>query len=176
MTSHVPVEGHAASGSKPAPPATLVIFGAGGDLTKRLLMPALYNLAGSHLLDDRTTIWGVDHTDGSDESWRQNLSDTMESFTKDDTAEFHAKHIDPAAWGFVRDGCITSRATSWRPRPTGRSREDPRQRGVLPRGGGPVLRADRRASRTGRAVEAGRRRLPPRRDREAVRQRPRLGG
>ncbi|KMO22953.1 glucose-6-phosphate dehydrogenase [Methylobacterium indicum] len=103
MTSHVPVEGHAASGSKPAPPATLVIFGAGGDLTKRLLMPALYNLAGSHLLDENTTIWGVDHSDGSDESWRKNLSDTMESFTKDDTAEFHAKHIDPTAWGFVRD-------------------------------------------------------------------------
>ena len=27
-----------------APSCTLVIFGAGGDLTKRLLMPALYNL------------------------------------------------------------------------------------------------------------------------------------
>ncbi|WP_082167694.1 glucose-6-phosphate dehydrogenase [Methylobacterium aquaticum] len=103
MTSHVPVEGHAASGSKPTPPATLVIFGAGGDLTKRLLMPALYNLAGSHLLDDTTTIWGVDHGDGSDETWRRSLSDTMESFTKDETAEFHAQHIDPTAWGFVRD-------------------------------------------------------------------------
>jgi glucose-6-phosphate 1-dehydrogenase len=34
------------------------IFGAGGDLTKRLLMPALYNLAGSRLLDETTTIWG----------------------------------------------------------------------------------------------------------------------
>ncbi|KMO36465.1 glucose-6-phosphate dehydrogenase [Methylobacterium variabile] len=103
MTSHVPVEGHAASGSKPAPPCTIVIFGAGGDLTKRLLMPALYNLAGSRLLDDTTTIWGVDHSDGSDDSWRKNLSDTMESFTKDETAEFHAEHIDPTAWGFVRD-------------------------------------------------------------------------
>ena len=27
-----------------APPATLVIFGGGGDLTKRLLMPSIYNL------------------------------------------------------------------------------------------------------------------------------------
>ena len=27
-----------------APPCTLVIFGAGGDLTKRLLMPSVYNL------------------------------------------------------------------------------------------------------------------------------------
>jgi len=29
------------AGKRPAPPCTLVIFGAGGDLTKRLLMPAL---------------------------------------------------------------------------------------------------------------------------------------
>jgi glucose-6-phosphate 1-dehydrogenase len=27
-------------------------------------MPALYNLAGSRLLDETTTIWGVDHTFG----------------------------------------------------------------------------------------------------------------
>ena len=32
------------SRSPPAPASTLVIFGAGGDLTKRLLMPALYNM------------------------------------------------------------------------------------------------------------------------------------
>ena len=30
--------------AKPAPPSTLVIFGAAGDLTRRLLMPSLYNL------------------------------------------------------------------------------------------------------------------------------------
>ncbi len=33
------------AGKHPAPPCTLVIFGAGGDLTQRLLMPALYNLS-----------------------------------------------------------------------------------------------------------------------------------
>ena len=33
-----------------APSCTMVIFGAGGDLTKRLLMPALYNLARTELL------------------------------------------------------------------------------------------------------------------------------
>ena len=32
------------SRAQKAPPCTLVIFGAGGDLTKRLLMPAIYNL------------------------------------------------------------------------------------------------------------------------------------
>ncbi|MBV8970440.1 MAG: hypothetical protein JO331_15470, partial [Verrucomicrobia bacterium] len=47
-------------GVPPAPPCTLVIFGAGGDLTKRLLMPALYNLAGDHLLPSDLKIVGVD--------------------------------------------------------------------------------------------------------------------
>ena len=46
-----PLKDEAACGTKPAPPCTLVIFGAAGDLTKRLLMPSLYNLAGAGLLD-----------------------------------------------------------------------------------------------------------------------------
>ena len=36
----------------PAPPATLTIFGAGGDLTKRLVVPALYNLVRAGKLPD----------------------------------------------------------------------------------------------------------------------------
>ena len=36
--------------SAPAPPCVLVIFGAGGDLTRRLLVPALYNLLLAKLL------------------------------------------------------------------------------------------------------------------------------
>ena len=35
---------------KPTGPCAMVIFGAGGDLTKRLLVPALYNLANTGLL------------------------------------------------------------------------------------------------------------------------------
>ena len=88
-------------GSEAAPPCTLVIFGAGGDLTKRLLMPALYNLAGSHLLDEGLKIIGVDHGDNSDQGWRKALTDTMQSFTTDKTAEFHADHIDQETWGWI---------------------------------------------------------------------------
>ena len=93
----------AASGTKPAPPCTLVIFGAGGDLTKRLLMPSLYNLAGAGLLPEDFSILGVDHSDGTDESLRDSLTTTMEAFSKDPTSEFHADHIDPKSWGFIRD-------------------------------------------------------------------------
>ncbi|WP_438344897.1 glucose-6-phosphate dehydrogenase [Methylorubrum populi] len=86
-----------------APPCTLVIFGAGGDLTKRLLMPALYNLAGGGLLDEKFSVLGVDHNPLTDDGWRDDLTKTMDSFTKDPSAEFHAERIDPRPWGFVRD-------------------------------------------------------------------------
>ena len=33
------------SHKSPPPPCAIVIFGANGDLTKRLIVPALYNLA-----------------------------------------------------------------------------------------------------------------------------------
>ncbi|MGX5777278.1 glucose-6-phosphate dehydrogenase [Methylorubrum zatmanii] len=86
-----------------APPCTLVIFGAGGDLTKRLLMPALYNLAGGGLLAEGFSVLGVDHNPLTDEGWRDDLTGTMDSFTKDPSAEFHAERIDPKPWGFIRD-------------------------------------------------------------------------
>ncbi|GEL42378.1 glucose-6-phosphate 1-dehydrogenase [Methylorubrum extorquens] len=85
------------------PACTLVIFGAGGDLTKRLLMPALYNLAGGGLLDDGFSILGVDHNPLTDDGWRDDLTQTMESFTKDPSAEFHAERIDPRPWDFIRE-------------------------------------------------------------------------
>lgn len=89
-----------ASGDAPAPPCTLVIFGAGGDLTKRLLMPSLYNLAGSGLLNDKLQILGLDHTAHSDDEWRDGLTETMESFQKDKAGEFHAS-VDQTKWGFI---------------------------------------------------------------------------
>ena len=91
----------APAAAHPAPPCTLIIFGANGDLTKRLLMPALYNLAGSKLLDDNFQIVGVDRVDSSDESWRKSLSDTMQEFTHDPTAEFYTPQIDEATWGQI---------------------------------------------------------------------------
>ncbi|WP_428391268.1 glucose-6-phosphate dehydrogenase [Lichenicoccus sp.] len=85
----------------PAPPCTLVIFGAHGDLTKRLLMPALYNLAGSALLDGNFNIIGVDRVDSDDEAWRKSLAETMQDFTKDPDAEFYTPKIDEKTWGWV---------------------------------------------------------------------------
>src|SRR6516165_12395614 len=48
-------------------PAIFVIFGAGGDLTKRLVIPALYHLVQARKLPDRFAIIGVDHNDQTTE-------------------------------------------------------------------------------------------------------------
>ena len=61
-----------------APPATLVIFGALGDLTKRLLMPAIVNLVRWKLLDPKTQIIGVSYHDVDDEGLRDALDDFVE--------------------------------------------------------------------------------------------------
>jgi len=63
------------SNVKPAPPTTLFLFGAHGDLVKRLLMPALYNLTRDGLLDDGLRIVGVDHNAISDEGFAKKLED-----------------------------------------------------------------------------------------------------
>ncbi len=100
--SQPPPDGHAApAAAEPAPPCTMVIFGAHGDLTKRLLMPALYNLSAGKLLPDGFRVIGVDRVEGSDDSWRQELSGTMQDFTKDPSAEFYVKEIDQGVWGWV---------------------------------------------------------------------------
>ena len=44
------------------PPCAMVIFGSSGDLTKRLLIPALYNLAKAGRLSDKFALIGVDRS------------------------------------------------------------------------------------------------------------------
>ena len=64
---------------RPAPPATLVIFGAGGDLTKRLVVPALYHLVQAGRLPEEFAVIGVDHNDRTTEQWRQSLTMMMQA-------------------------------------------------------------------------------------------------
>ena len=44
---------------RPGDPCVMVIFGASGDLTKRKLIPALYNLAKDNLLSQEFALVGV---------------------------------------------------------------------------------------------------------------------
>jgi glucose-6-phosphate 1-dehydrogenase len=62
---------------QPAPPCAIVIFGANGDLTKRLILPALYNLARSGLLPERLALVGVDHNKKTTDDWRTALRDFL---------------------------------------------------------------------------------------------------
>jgi glucose-6-phosphate 1-dehydrogenase len=67
-------EGGSKAETAPLPPAsTLVVFGGAGDLTKRLLAPALYNLKRAKLLPEQFAVIGVAHHDMDDGSFRQAL-------------------------------------------------------------------------------------------------------
>jgi len=90
------------SQARPAPPCVFVIFGAGGDLTKRLLMPALYNLRLAGLLDTSFRIIGVDVRDTDDEGFREDLSDTMQHFVTERRGDATGA-LDSEAWGWMRE-------------------------------------------------------------------------
>jgi glucose-6-phosphate 1-dehydrogenase len=64
----------------PAGPCCFVVFGANGDLTKRLLVPALYNLASTGLLPDNFAIVGILRREMSDDDFRQSLVDGLNKF------------------------------------------------------------------------------------------------
>jgi glucose-6-phosphate 1-dehydrogenase len=67
--------------AQPAPPCALVIFGAGGDLTRRLLVPALYNLRRERLLPEDFSIVGVARGDKDDKAFRQGVEASLREFT-----------------------------------------------------------------------------------------------
>ena len=63
-----------------ADPCCLVIFGASGDLTHRLLLPALYNLAVAGLLPDAFALVGVARSESSSEAFRDGLAQSLPKF------------------------------------------------------------------------------------------------
>ncbi|MEH2006141.1 glucose-6-phosphate dehydrogenase [Nostoc sp.] len=75
-TPQVPVE----ASIRPAEPCVIIIFGAAGDLTKRLLLPALYNLKQSNLLPQEFAIVGVAHSPMSQDDFRSKLAQDIHEF------------------------------------------------------------------------------------------------
>ncbi|MCF3945821.1 glucose-6-phosphate dehydrogenase [Acidiphilium iwatense] len=86
------------SSTKPPGPCSVVIFGAGGDLTKRLLVPALYNLAHTGLIPEKFVLIGADIAKRSADDWKNSLHKTLESFIGDPNAEDQIKKIDENTW------------------------------------------------------------------------------
>ncbi len=85
-----------------APPCAMVIFGAAGDLTKRLVVPALYNLANDHRLAGEFRLVGVDLADMSAEQWRAHLTDAMKGYVAKD-GEFHLDDFVQTTWQWLTE-------------------------------------------------------------------------
>jgi glucose-6-phosphate 1-dehydrogenase len=66
----------------PVPPTSLVIFGATGDLARRKLLPALYNLAHEGALPERFNLIGVSRRDQSDDDFRAQARESIGEFSR----------------------------------------------------------------------------------------------
>lgn len=66
----------------PPAPQDIVIVGASGDLSRRKLLPALYNLAAADLLPRRGSIIGLAPSDLDDESFREFARESIEQFSR----------------------------------------------------------------------------------------------
>ena len=84
-----------AGAGRPAPPCTVVIFGAAGDLTKRKLLPALYNLKVAGLLPSEFAIVGVARREQTHEQFREEQTRNIREFATD--------RVDEAVWGALRN-------------------------------------------------------------------------
>src|SRR5919108_4020290 len=60
----------------------MTIFGASGDLTKRKLIPALYNLALGHRLPERFAIVGYARSEMTDEIFREKMREAVSEFSR----------------------------------------------------------------------------------------------
>ncbi|MDP9120780.1 MAG: glucose-6-phosphate dehydrogenase [Acidobacteriota bacterium] len=65
---------------EPAPACVLVIFGASGDLAKRKLIPALYNLGAGGFLPQQFAVVGISRSEMSDEDFRRKMSQDLHQF------------------------------------------------------------------------------------------------
>ena len=71
-------------------PFTAVIFGATGDLTKRKLAPALYNLHRDGLLPESFEILGVARQELTDDTFRENMEEAILAFSRGKVARQEA--------------------------------------------------------------------------------------
>ncbi len=71
----------------------MVIFGASGDLTKRKLIPALYNLAKENLLSKEFALIGFARSEMSSEDFRKLIGDELNQFA--------TTTVDPELWHWL---------------------------------------------------------------------------
>jgi glucose-6-phosphate 1-dehydrogenase len=71
----------------PVHPTTMVIFGASGDLAKRKLLPAIYNLAHEGALPERFNLIGVSRGEMSDDEFREEARKAITQFSRREADE-----------------------------------------------------------------------------------------
>ena len=76
--------------ARPAPPCAMVVFGGTGDLARRKLVPALYNLAAGAILPEHFAMIGLARTAQSTEQYREAMRAAV--------TEFSRRPLDPAVW------------------------------------------------------------------------------
>ena len=72
-------------------PCAIVIFGASGDLAKRKLLPALYELTLQKLLDEKSYIIGFSRSQMTDEAFRKEAKDAISKYSR-------TQPLDEAVW------------------------------------------------------------------------------
>jgi glucose-6-phosphate 1-dehydrogenase len=70
--------------SRPGDPCVMVIFGASGDLTKRKLIPALYNLSKDRLLSPEFALIGISKDEFTTEQYRDKITEDVKQFSTTD--------------------------------------------------------------------------------------------
>ena len=78
-------------------PCVMVIFGASGDLTKRKLLPALYNLSRESLIPGGFSVIGYARRPIGDENFRQQMLEGINEFSRSRPAQ-------PAIWETFAQG------------------------------------------------------------------------
>ncbi|HET6714312.1 MAG TPA: glucose-6-phosphate dehydrogenase [Actinomycetota bacterium] len=67
---------------RPPNPQAVVLFGASGDLAKKKVIPALYNLAVAGLLPERHCVIGFAMDAWDDETFRQHARESVETYSR----------------------------------------------------------------------------------------------
>src|SRR5574337_732872 len=65
--------------SRAAGPCVMVLFGAAGDLTKRKLIPALFNLVKANLLSRDFAVLGVSKDELTPEQWKAQVTSFLDA-------------------------------------------------------------------------------------------------
>jgi len=91
-------------------PAAITIFGAKGDLTKRKLIPALYNLFTDHHLPPVFNIYCVDFLEVDENEFRKDMLAGINEFSRNGTAD-EAKWNEFAARLFYVQGDFLKKET-----------------------------------------------------------------